>query len=242
MAAVAAALCLCATPAANALPPPLAGDDYLGGCVPTTVSEMTTTGGNYEGVWRVVIVATFAKSIAGVQVPNPLGEITDVECSLLVNGSQVAAMSAPPGTGVTANAERVTYAAEPTDTVTVCTDVTVSHGDIETSVRTTSSFHDCNDLSSGFEPDPPPEVDQVVDLVVSLVNNALGQVDPLLCTVLRLLAPTVNGLGHPEVVYIDYGTPQPSVVTGDYDGDNFDADLFLAGLLVWDCPPYNFTP
>jgi hypothetical protein len=73
--------------------------------------------------------------------------------------------------------------------------------------------------------------DPVTDLLDTL-NDLSKNLDPAICSVLMTLAPTVNGLGHPELIHIDEAT----------------GDLFLLGVvltpppggdLFWDCPPYN---
>jgi hypothetical protein len=62
--------------------------------------------------------------------------------------------------------------------------------------------------------------------VLDQVNAVLQNVDPILCGVLKTLAPTVDSLPTSSVLYID-------PASGDtYVGGTGPSALF------WDCPPY----
>jgi hypothetical protein len=56
-----------------------------------------------------------------------------------------------------------------------------------------------------------------------LNQTVFSQLDPATCSMLIALAPTVDGLGHPELLYIDPPT----------------GDVYVGTGLVWDCPPYE---
>jgi hypothetical protein len=202
------------------------GAGYKGTCRISSLNDTSpdgTLGG--QNVWNgqvdILVVANDAGSISA-------------NCSLKVNGvSQGVILNAGNGTGFVAAADRVTFTAAVTDTVTICTNVTTSAG----------AESQCADLTT--TPICPVQVcgdggalDQViaildgvlttVDGVINTVNEATKIVDPAVCAALIAIAPTVDGLPTAAVLYID--------PTGDtYVGGTTPADLF------WNCPPYT-TP
>jgi hypothetical protein len=70
---------------------------------------------------------------------------------------------------------------------------------------------------------PPPSLIDALNTVFEVVNEGIAPVDPTVCAQLVALAPTVNGLGHPELASIDPAT----------------GDTGVLGSPFWDCPPYD---
>jgi hypothetical protein len=157
--------------------------DYLGGC--SFDSAPDATGSTYVGQVDVVIVATGPEPL---KAPEPTVAVTDVSCELVVNGvSRGAVLTAPDGTGATAAAGPLTYTADPTDFVDLCTHATIGG----------EPFDQC---SPACTCDPPPG-DLVGDIVDLLDEAVFEQIDPTVCAVLRALAP-LNDVA-PDVLHVD---------------------------------------
>jgi hypothetical protein len=185
------------------------GAGYKGTCRISSLND-TSPGGQLGGqdVWNgqvdILVVANDAGTISA-------------NCSLKVNGvSQGVILNAGSGTGFVAAADRVTFSAAVTDTVTICTNVTTSAG----------PESQCADLTT--TPVCPVQVcgdGGVLDQIFAILNGALSQVDPTICPVIISLRATVNSLPTSGVLWID--------ADGDiYVGGRTPADLF------YDCPPY----
>ena len=98
--------------------------------------------------------------------------------------SQGTVLTAPNGTGVTANAARFEYAVSDTDTTTICTHATVNGVE----------YTHCGD---GEVTQIPPQA--VIDLI-NVIKQ--GFVDPLVCSFLRVWGPTINNIS-PANLWVD---------------------------------------
>jgi hypothetical protein len=203
---------------------PGANVGHRGSCGFNTLND-TTPGGQLGGqdVWNGEVY------LAVVMFdPNGLSASGTVSCELRVNGvSQGTVLGPDSGTGIVVDANTIQFTASVTDVVSLCLHVNT---DYENSV-------DCNDATT-TQVVPQPVIDAIdavfaaINGVIDLLNqNVFSQLDPTICSVLIGLAPTVNGLGHPELIHIDPAT----------------GDLFIGGIiftpppggdLFWDCPPY----
>ena len=230
LAGLAAGLLTASTPVAHADPVVPTPPDFIGGCAFDTVNQQMATGQSWIGEASVVIVATSGVADAGgtpVKAPDPTATISGVSCQFYINGVlQGTVLTAPNAQFVTANAGRFEFSATDTDTTTMCTNATI------TNASGSATYHRCGD---GEVTQIPPQA------VIDLINSFIEPIDPLICDVITLLGPTINGLGHPELLYVDMGGPKPPAVDpfgDDNDLDNGDGDLFVLGSLFWDCPPY----
>jgi hypothetical protein len=179
---------------------PGGGCEFSGGCGFDTVNQAIATGQSRVGEASVVIIADSLTS-----------SISNVSCEFLINGvSQGTVLTAPDGTGVTANAGRFEFSASDTDTTTMCTHATIN------GVATTH----CGD--GEVTQIPPQAVLDAINTVIDLLNDAVfSQLDPTVCAALVALKPMVDALGHPEIIAIDGS-----------------GDTYLLDDLFWDCPPY----
>jgi len=179
------------------------GATFQGGCDEFTVNDGTpgdTLGGDdvWNGIVRAWVVARDGGSVA-------------VTCSIKVNGTDQGAALAASGVGVAANAGRLTFTAAIEDSVALCTNVTTSSGTESVCVNTTTI------------PVCPIQVCGEGGLYEQVFAALDGIADPLTCSVLMGLAPSVDSLPTAGVLYID-----PS--SGDVD---------LMGGRFKDCPPYE---
>jgi hypothetical protein len=201
------------------------GRTFAGGCYFISLED-PTPGGQLGGqnVRNGVVVFTVVPTTGGV----PNGSAFTASCELRVNGMiQGTVLGPTSGTGFVADATTIQFTARPTDVVSMCTHVSSVNGD-ETV---------CSDPGT-TDPIPKPVIDAIdavfdtIELVIDLLDELVfSQLDPTLCAVLVTLAPTVNGLGHPELIHIEPAS----------------GDLFIGGIvftpppggdLFWDCPPY----
>lgn len=198
------------------------GPGYVGTCRISTIND-STPGGQLGGdhVWT-------GEANVLVAPKDPTATITAASCWIKVFGSssETKLLDATVVGPVAVGAGPVTFTAAVTDTVFLCTHVSVNGG------PTTDSC--------GFdEPTTPICPESVcgdggvlgqVFATVNEINDETKVVDQVVCPLLIGAAPTVDGLPTAGVLYVD-------PVTGDtYLGGTTDASLF------WDCPPYLGTP
>jgi hypothetical protein len=189
------------------------GVGYTGGCRISTVNDTTpdaTLGG--QNVWNGQVNILVIASTPGATITG--------SCSIKVNGTPQGTIltATQPGVGFAANAGRATFTSAVTDTVSLCTDVTVGG---------VASPQVCVDLTT--TPVCPVQVCGPGG-VLDQVNAILALVDPTLCAQLIAISGTVDSLPTAGVLYID-------PATGDtYVGGTGPSALF------WDCPPYVVTP
>jgi hypothetical protein len=193
--------------------------NFTGGCGFDTVNQETATGQSWVGEASVVIVATTPGTPPAPNTPNPTASITNVSCEFFINGvSQGTILTAPNGTGVTANAGRFEFSASETDTTTVCTHATING----------TPYTHCAD--GEVTQIPPQAVIDAINAVFQIIADATAGLDPLLCSVIWLVAPTVNSLEATTGLYIDV---QASGDCDIYLGDTPEEDRLI------DFFPYN---
>jgi hypothetical protein len=178
------------------------GVNFKGGCGFASLND-TTPGGQLGGqdVWngavRIAVVAN-----------DPTATIS-ADCILKVNGvSQGTVLTGTSAGPVSVGAGSIQFTAAVTDIVSLCAHVKATGAvNFEETV--------CVDATT-TQVIPQP----VVDLL-----EMVG--DPLVCAVLKALAPTVNALPG-GLIYIDPATGDTWIPGDPSSNDN----------LFWDCPPY----
>jgi hypothetical protein len=184
---------------ALALNAPVAmADDPVYDCGFDSNQQETVTGQNYEGVIYGYIAH---------------GDGT-LRCYITVNGGDVGADVEVQAPG--AGAERISFAANDTDAVNICWEVTTSHG---TETGCAESTHT----------QIPPQA--VIDLLILIAETVDGA-----------LVPVFDLLTDIEKTYIDPNVcPALAAAAGTYGPItiNSQGDVFIDGEPFWDCPPYD---
>ena len=186
-------------------------DQIHGGCFFDTNAQATATNGSYVGVLGDRSVTT-----TGATPPAPIG--ATVTCTITVNGAGVVSKSYGDVGGVKgfqAGADQISFSAQDTDTVGLCTDVAFADGTSTSSCAGALSFQI-----------PPQEVIDALDSVFNTLDDAQKTItDPIICPALASHAGT-------------YGP-----ITIDSTGDVTGPDPLDLGLNPYfDCPPYVVTP
>jgi hypothetical protein len=190
---------------------------YEGRCTYTVLNDTTPNallGGQstWNGVARVHVVPVDEDGV-------PTGAPVAAKCELVVNRvSRGIVLDAGSGTGAVAAAGPLMYTAAVTDTVDLCTIVTIGSVTQRTCAITLPATPICPRLVCGDG--------GLLDDAITTVNEQSKALDPAVCAALAAAAPTVNGLPSADVLYVDPDT-------GDtYAGGTTPDHLF------WDCPPY----
>ncbi len=165
--------------------------------------------------WGIVYLA--AVRLNGSDLPP---DIT-MSCELRINGTSAGTVLGPTtGSGVVYDALPFVFWSQLGKVVSLCDHITVWG---ETTVT-------CTDAA--VTQVEPQTVHDATDPTVATVNDAVDDavvlLNPTLCPgIATFVAPTVDGIGHPELVYVDPAT----------------GDVFVGGTTslqrVWDCPPYG---
>ena len=182
--------------------------DYVGGCGFDTLND-TTPGGQLGGqdVWNGgVYLAVVPTDTAG----TPTGAAVSVSCELKVNGVSQGTVLTGNGTGAAFAAGQIQFTAAITDIVSLCDHVTVG---AETIVN-------CGDATT-TQIIPQPVID-AIDAVFQAIADATAGTDPLMCSVIAPLAPSVNSVGG-TTVHVDTD----------------DCDIYLFGERQIDFVPYG---
>jgi hypothetical protein len=206
-----AALALATAPAA-ADPPDRTY--YDGGCSFNSVNQRDLDGDTWRGQMYGYVVAS-----SGTPAANPV-RVTALRCELRVNWVPVLTVDDARTAGPFAviAPTPIEYTASDGDTVSLCTYV-----DTLDAQGRANSFVDCGAL--GPTTVPPQPVTWTVEGVVEALGPVLDVVDGVwIGTVDPVVCPVLAGLG-----------PSPAE---DLVGITPEGDVYVAGSLVYDCPPY----
>ena len=185
-------------------------------CRFNAVSQATATGQDtWEGHAQGYIVGN-------------TGEPVSIRCVVKVNGTVRAATAWGSGNTVATTQDRVTYVRTLTQVTQLCAQYTTSHGAGETCFATTTTQV------------PPQEVYDALDAVITEIDNALGQLDPVFDIIHDIEVTYVDPVACPALAARagTYGGPPPlPVITITANGD-----ILVDGELWWDCPGYEPVP
>jgi hypothetical protein len=176
-----------------------------------------------NGVTQAVATGqdTWESAIEGYVVADAAdaNKTATIKCEIRVGTSVRGATSVGTGNSAAAVAEHVQYTRALTETPTLCAVWSVGSGG--------TSGTTCVPLTT--QQIPPQEVLDALDGILTIINNLeITLIDPNLCPVLTLL----NG---------DYGPVSIKAGTADANG-NRGGDLYVNGVLEWDCPGYEPAP
>ena len=153
------------------------------------------------------------------------GESVSIRCVVRVNGAVRASTSVGVGTTVATTADRVTFAATLTETTQLCAQYTTAHGSGETCFATTTTTI------------PPDEVWDAIDAVFELFFDTA---DPVFDEITKIEKEHIDPKLCPELAKLKgtYGGPPPVpvIVITEF------GDIYIDGILFWDCPPYEPEP
>jgi hypothetical protein len=185
-------------------------EDFAGpGCTPSTVND-TTPGGQLGGQnqWNGQVSTLVIPTEAGV----PSGAEVQVDCELLINGNTQGVVLSASGTGIAAAAGPLSYTAEATDVITICTIVIIIHNHPPDGTHSHVIIR-CRDLTT-TQIVPQPLID-AINLVLDFIADNTIIVDQTVC-------PIIANQGIPGVVHFDSG-----------------GDMYVLNELFLDCYPYQ---